>query len=66
MKCDSQASLLARTFARPYLGYKPKVRVATGKLVGHFFTPNGITIQPKAPQSITKVVLYLSLGSIKI
>jgi hypothetical protein len=29
MKCDSQASLLARTFASPCLGHKPKVRVAT-------------------------------------
>jgi len=29
MKCDSQASLLARTFASPYLGHKPKARVVT-------------------------------------
>jgi hypothetical protein len=29
MKCDSQASLLARTFASPYLGHAPKARVAT-------------------------------------
>jgi hypothetical protein len=29
MKCDSQASLLARTLASPCLGCKPKVRVAT-------------------------------------
>ncbi len=28
MKCDSWASLLARTFASPYLGCEPKVRVA--------------------------------------
>jgi len=28
MKCDSQASLLARTFASPCLGCEPKVRVA--------------------------------------
>ncbi len=27
MKCDSQASLLAHTFASPYLGHKPKVKV---------------------------------------
>jgi hypothetical protein len=29
MKCDSRASLLASTFASPYLGHKPKARVAT-------------------------------------
>jgi hypothetical protein len=28
MKCDSRASFLARTFASPCLGHKPKVRVA--------------------------------------
>jgi hypothetical protein len=29
MKCDSWASLLARTFASPCLGYEPKAKVAT-------------------------------------
>jgi hypothetical protein len=29
MKCDSQASFLARTLTSPYLGREPKVRVAT-------------------------------------
>jgi len=29
MKCESWASLLARTFVSPCLGRKPKVRVAT-------------------------------------
>jgi hypothetical protein len=29
MKCDSWASLLAHTFARPCLGHEPKARVAT-------------------------------------
>jgi hypothetical protein len=29
MKCDSRASLLARTFASPYLGCEPKAKVAT-------------------------------------
>jgi len=29
MKCDSWASLLAQTFASPFLGCKPKARVAT-------------------------------------
>jgi hypothetical protein len=29
MKCDSQASLLARTFASLYLNHEPKARVAT-------------------------------------
>jgi hypothetical protein len=29
MKCDSQASLLAHTFASPYLGDEPKARVVT-------------------------------------
>jgi hypothetical protein len=33
---------------------------------GTFFTPNGITIQTKALQFVTKVVLYLSLGAIEI
>jgi len=32
MKCDSQASLLARTFAIPYFGCEPKARVATFNL----------------------------------
>jgi hypothetical protein len=36
------------------------------KVGGPFLTPNGITIQTKAPQFVTKVVLYLSLGAIKI
>ncbi len=29
MKCDSRASLLARTFANPYFGCEPKATVAT-------------------------------------
>jgi len=29
MRCDSWASLLARTLASPCLGHEPKVRVAT-------------------------------------
>ncbi len=29
MRCDSRASLLARTLASPYFGREPKVRVAT-------------------------------------
>jgi hypothetical protein len=29
IKCDSHASLLARTFASPYFGHKPKAKVAT-------------------------------------
>jgi len=32
MKCDSQASLLARTFASTCLGHKPKTKVATTTL----------------------------------
>jgi hypothetical protein len=32
MRCDSQASLLARTFASPCFGYEPKDRVAIGEL----------------------------------
>jgi hypothetical protein len=35
MKCDFQASFLTRTFASPYLGRKPKVRVATCDLTTH-------------------------------
>jgi hypothetical protein len=33
---------------------------------GPFLKPNGITIQTKAPQSITKVILYLCLRAIEI
>jgi len=29
MKCDSQSSFLARTFASPCLGHEPKVKVVT-------------------------------------
>jgi hypothetical protein len=29
MKCDFQASLLARTFVNPYLGHEPKAKIAT-------------------------------------
>jgi hypothetical protein len=36
------------------------------KVGGLILTPNGITIQTKATQSITKVILYLSLRAIKI
>ncbi len=31
MKCDPQASLLARTFMSPYFSCKPRVKVATTK-----------------------------------
>jgi hypothetical protein len=34
MRCDSQAFLLAHTFASPYLVHKPKIRVATCKING--------------------------------
>jgi hypothetical protein len=40
--------------------------IAFWNVGGPFLTPNGITIQTKAPQFVTKVVLYLSLGAIKI
>ncbi len=33
MKCDSRASLLARTFASPCLGCEPKTRVATWAII---------------------------------
>jgi hypothetical protein len=36
------------------------------KVSGPFLTPNGITIQTKAPQSITKIILYLSSWAIEI
>jgi hypothetical protein len=35
----SRASLLARTFASPYFGCKPKVRVATHNLLNNVFLP---------------------------
>jgi hypothetical protein len=37
MKCDSQASLLACTFASPCLGCKPKARVATNIVSKYVF-----------------------------
>jgi len=36
MKCDSWASLLARTLASPCLGCEPKARVATSMELTHF------------------------------
>jgi hypothetical protein len=33
---------------------------------GPFLTPNGITIQTKTPQFVTKVILYLFSGAIEI
>jgi hypothetical protein len=36
------------------------------KVGGPFFTPNGVTIQTKASQSTTKVILYLSLRAVEI
>jgi hypothetical protein len=36
------------------------------KVGGPFLTPNGITIPTKAPQYVTKAILYLSLGAIEI
>jgi hypothetical protein len=35
MKCDSRTSRLARTFASPYVGHEPKVRVGTTKLTSN-------------------------------
>jgi len=35
MRCDSRASLLARTLANPYFGRKPKARVATVLACNH-------------------------------
>jgi len=40
--------------------------IALWKVDGPFLTPNGITIQTKAPQTLTKVVLYLSSTTIEI
>jgi hypothetical protein len=40
MKCDSRASLLARTFASPCLGHKPKARVVTQKKLTSNDAPN--------------------------
>jgi hypothetical protein len=42
------------------------ILIALWKVGGPFLTPNGITIQTKAPQFVTKVVLYLSLRAKKI
>jgi hypothetical protein len=40
MKCDSRVSFLAHPLASPYLGGKPKVRVATNLVKGKkFFSP---------------------------
>jgi transposase InsO family protein len=38
MRCDSQASLLARTFTSPCFGHEAKVRVATLTINGSEFT----------------------------
>jgi hypothetical protein len=38
MKCDSRASLLARTFTSPCLGHEPKARVATKNLLAKNLT----------------------------
>jgi hypothetical protein len=42
MKCDSQASTLAYTFASPCLGYEPKVRIVTMKCHKHKNNQNKI------------------------
>jgi hypothetical protein len=39
---------------------------ALWKVGGPFLTPNGITIQTKAPQYVIKIILYLSSGVIEI
>ncbi len=36
------------------------------KVGGPFWTPNGITIQTKAPQYVIKIVWYVSLGALEI
>jgi len=45
MKCDSWASLLARTFVRPCLGHKPKARVVTIICIENIVTNNHFTLQ---------------------
>jgi hypothetical protein len=40
--------------------------IALWKVDCPFFIPNGITIQTKVPEFVTKVVLYLSSGAIEI
>jgi hypothetical protein len=43
MKCDSQTSLLARTFASPCFSHEPKGRLATcGLIPSHFLTFHGM------------------------
>jgi hypothetical protein len=46
MKCDSQASLLAHTFASLCFGHEPKVRVAT--------LGNGADLRPKEKKTRKK------------
>jgi hypothetical protein len=46
--------------------YLKALLIAIWKVGGPILTPNEINIQTKAPQFVTKVVLYLSSGAIKI
>jgi hypothetical protein len=46
--------------------YLKALLIVLWKVGGPFFTLNGTTIQTKAPQFVTKVVLYLSSRDIKI
>jgi hypothetical protein len=59
MKCDSRASLLAHTFVNPYLGCKPKVKVATIMMTKAwilflqlFFKTNPIALRDSKPQKL--------------
>jgi hypothetical protein len=61
MKCDSQASLLARTFVSPCLGHEPKVRVMTS-LVLHDELNNWTMILKVHLNKFPKVLSKHNLG----
>jgi hypothetical protein len=48
MKCDSQASFLARTFVSPCFGRELKAKVATGMVENYYEMINNSSKFPKA------------------
>jgi len=58
MKCDFQASLLARTFASPCLGCNPKARVATNHVYSYVITI-GTTFATQLLNLVPKLVILV-------
>jgi hypothetical protein len=57
MKCDSHASILARTFASPCLGHEPKPKVV---IIGLFETTK--TVGQVLPRSLSELLDSYGLG----